>query len=662
VGHLRHAPRCAARLSPSSWGGRLAPVLALFTVSAAALAFLASRVRDWVVMTDELQYTKLATHIGETLSPLPTLRGVHYATSAQLYPTLIAPFYGNMSALDAFRAVHVENGFLFASVVFPVFLLARQARLSPRWSLVCAALAVVVPWNVNSAFVMSEAVAYPAFAWALCGIVSAIERPSPRRDAIAIATVALAVLARTQFLALLVAFVVAALICGWRRHAVLWASVAVGVVVAFVGRSQLLGGYATTAKGFPLPWRAFEQSGAHLDVVGVGIALLPLLIGGSWLVGNVLGRNGFAVVALAAIAVLSLETSSYDVRYGGGLTGVRTRYLFYLAPPLLVAMVRALTEHRLHRRALAGVAAFVALTVSVQGFPRVPGFYGDAPDAVLNGFIRDWGGRWLVASAALVVALALLMLTRPPRVLAVGAVALVAAGSVATSAVAWARLLPSRGPSSREISAAPSDALGWADAALPPNAHVAMVPYASDPLWEPNALLWWDVEFWNRAVDRVFVIGSHWDYAPFGHQELRPDPNTGVIPGTEHAPEYVIVSKSDARLGLKAGGIAGTDDGLDLLRVDRPYRAAWWSVGLYPDGWTRPGRRAWIHVVDSASARVTLQNADGSPAPSVCGRGTVQLPTTETGTVASLPLGLVSGQTVRAVGARVTAVSLVRRC
>jgi hypothetical protein len=637
-------------------------LVALFASAAAVLAVLASRVRDWVVMTDELQYAKLATHIGETLSPLPTLRGAHYAAYAQLYPTLIAPFYGNMSALDAFRAAHFENGILFASAVFPVYLLARQARLPPWWSVACAALAIVVPWNVNSAFVMSEAAAYPAFVWALLAILRAIERPSPRRDAIAIAAIALAVLARTQFLALALVFVVAALVCERRRHRVLWAVTAAGVIVALVGRSHILGTYATTAKGFPLPWRAFEQFGAHLDVLGVGIALLPLLVGGSWLVANVGRRDAFAVVALAAIAVLTLETSSYDARYGGGLTDVRTRYLFYLAPPLLVATLRALAEQRLHRRALAGVAAFVALTVLAHGFPRVPGLYVDAPDAVLNDFIRNSGGRWFVVLAVLVAALALLVVAWPPRVLAIAVVGLVAAGSVATSATAWTRLLQSRGPSSREISAAPSVVLDWADSILPSNAHLAIVPYASDPAWAPNALLWWDVEFWNRDVERVYVVGSNWDYAPFPHEELRPDPKTGVIPGTKHAPEYVIVSENDARLGLKANGVAGRNYGLDILLVDRPYRAVWWSIGLDPDGWTRPGRRAWIHVVDNASVRVTLQRADVSQAPSVCGRGTVRLPTRETGTVPAPPLGPGSDRTRRAVGVRVAALALVPSC
>src|SRR5260370_9276348 len=111
---------------------------ALCAVAAAALADLAWRVRDWVVMTDELQYVKLATHIGETLSPLPTIRGAHFAAYAQLYPALITPFYGTMSAPDAFRAAHLLNAVVFARAGAPPFLVARASAFSPPWSLACA--------------------------------------------------------------------------------------------------------------------------------------------------------------------------------------------------------------------------------------------------------------------------------------------------------------------------------------------------------------------------------------------------------------------------------------------------------------------------------------------------------------------------------------------
>ena len=40
------------------------PLGALVGVGSASLIALTLRVHDWVVMTDELQYSKLATHIG----------------------------------------------------------------------------------------------------------------------------------------------------------------------------------------------------------------------------------------------------------------------------------------------------------------------------------------------------------------------------------------------------------------------------------------------------------------------------------------------------------------------------------------------------------------------------------------------------------------------
>jgi hypothetical protein len=95
------------------------PLAAVAVVGWASLAALTLRVRDWVVMTDELQYAKLATHIGQTLSPLPTLRGVHVSSYAQVYPLLLSPFWSSLSAPSAFRVSHVVNALLFASAAGP---------------------------------------------------------------------------------------------------------------------------------------------------------------------------------------------------------------------------------------------------------------------------------------------------------------------------------------------------------------------------------------------------------------------------------------------------------------------------------------------------------------------------------------------------------------
>ena len=74
---------------------RWAAPAALVSVAAAVLAFLASRVRDWAVMTDELQYAKLATEFARG-HVLPTIRGERVAAYGQVYPALISPLYGAM--------------------------------------------------------------------------------------------------------------------------------------------------------------------------------------------------------------------------------------------------------------------------------------------------------------------------------------------------------------------------------------------------------------------------------------------------------------------------------------------------------------------------------------------------------------------------------------
>jgi hypothetical protein len=490
-----------------------------------------------------------------------------------------------------------------------------------RWRVVCAGLALVLPWNVQTAFVMTEAAAYPVFCWTSLAIVRAVAVPSPRRDAIALAALAAAFFTRTQFLALAGVLPLVVLLhdgrAAHRRHRVLAGAYALGLLVAVVvqltgGLDRLLGNYAVTAtKGSLLPWKAIELAGAHLDLVGVGIGILPLLLGGAWLVERAWRRSPFALYALVAIVVLTLETSSYDARFGGGLTGIRVRYLFYVAPLLLVATARLLEEGRVPRRALAGVTALFALTVLAHDFPRIPGLYVDAPTAVLNDAIQGSGGKAFVALAAVVLALGLTVPRWSARALAVAVVTCVAAASLTTSALAWSRLLDGNGPSGRPVQGVPGLVLDWVDRAVPPGARSAIVPYAVAPDWGRAAVLWWDVEFWNRSVERVYVVDGHWEYAPFPNRELRPDPVTGVIAGTLHEPEYVVAAAADARFRLAGTSVARNYD-LDVLRVERPYRLLWRTRGLDPDGWIRSGRPAQIRLFAQPGHATELVGLDAA--------------------------------------------------
>src|SRR5947209_19394862 len=67
----------------------------------------AARATQWAVMTDELQTSKLATSAAHSLSPVPRIHGEYYAALGQLYPLLIAPFFGLLATPAAVTASHV---------------------------------------------------------------------------------------------------------------------------------------------------------------------------------------------------------------------------------------------------------------------------------------------------------------------------------------------------------------------------------------------------------------------------------------------------------------------------------------------------------------------------------------------------------------------------
>src|SRR4051794_14935309 len=138
---------------------RALPSAGLTAIVAGAAALLAvgtTRVHEWVVMTDELLYAKLARHTAESGSPLAVLHGEHVGFLGVVYPLVLAPFYAAFDAPGAFGAAHAVNAVLFASAAIPAYLLARRLAGAPC-ALVVSLLTLAVPWSVNAAFVMSEA-------------------------------------------------------------------------------------------------------------------------------------------------------------------------------------------------------------------------------------------------------------------------------------------------------------------------------------------------------------------------------------------------------------------------------------------------------------------------------------------------------------------------
>jgi hypothetical protein len=575
------------------------------------LAVGTSQVKEWAVMTDELLYAKLARHVAESGSPVPLLHGEHVGFLGVVYPIVLAPFYGSLDAVGAFEAAHIVNAVLFASAAIPVYLLAR--RLAPlACALLVATLAVAIPWSVGAAFVMSEAAAYPVFLWAVLGCHVALAEPSPRRDLLAIAGLALAYLTRPQFLFLAAVLPLAALVThGPRRsltqHRVLAVMYALGIVavvpLAALGEAhRLLGDYGVTAThGSLLPSAVWKSAAIHLDVAAVGLGVIPFLLGAAWVYSSLRTPSprlrAFAALTALTLPLLTLEAASYDVRFGGADV-IRDRYVFYLAPLLLLATALCLFEERLPLAWIATATAFFAATAALADFKPVAGLWVDSPESVLNGIIHKESaglsaGVFVAVCGALlgVICAALGWVPRPAAVLGVTVAVFVFTGSVA--GYAFERLLSSRTPSKLPVTGQ-QRVRDWVDRNSSGSVAVLAYPLLRD--WGQSAVVWWEVEFWNNSVDRAFVVpGGTFTYTPFPSRTLAIDFGTGHFTGITDAPQYVLASPSDSRFAL-AGEQAAANSGLTLVLAERPYRALWATRGLDVDGWTRPGRPGTVRV------------------------------------------------------------------
>lgn len=632
------------------WGG----------VSLFLALWFSGRIRDWSVMTDELQYAKIATAISEP--GLPSIHGSRVSVFDQLYPLLIAPAYGALSAPTAFRAAHVLNAFVMVSAVFPAYLIARQVL--PRiWSFAIAILSVFVPWVVLTGFLMTEVAAYPAFLWAILGLQVAIAAPSPRHDLLAAAALGVAVIARTQFAVLVLvlplavlghelglalaehgpASTFAKLRAGARRavaqHRLLLALYALGVlaagIVALVGSAEsLLGRYSVTVEGGSiLPSEMWGAALRHLDAVAIGCGLAPFLLAGGWMLAATArprdrAERALATLSLVTLVLLTLEVASYNVRFGGADV-VRDRYLFYVVPLLLVGSAAALRGASRRHVAVGALlmTALFASTVSGLDFATVPGISVDSPPKLLNDILSDHSGGLATGTFVAIVglllglALALAVLLAPRAPVAVLLFVALLAFSTLTVRSEVDRVLTGTALTGRPLAGPPGRVLDWVDRVLPEGAHAAIVPFPLSTAWDTSAVSWWDLEFWNRSITETYVAADgHFTYTPFPSRPLAIEWETGEVADTKQAPAFVVSVPHDPRF-LLAGSPHAANLGFIVTAVERPYRVVWTSRGLQTDGWTHPGRLATIRVYGARKGsaelvyvRISLQGPTGASA------------------------------------------------
>jgi hypothetical protein len=622
-------------------------VAALWFALAGVLAVLTTRVVDWYVMTDELLYERLAISSVYSHSPLPHIHGELVGNVNQLYPLLLAPFFHDALVPTALTYAHVLNAIVMSSAAIPAFLLARRVATRPWLAYLVAAVSVCIPWIVLSSFLMTEVVAYPAFLWAMLAIHQATVRPSVRSDLLLVGALVVATLARTQFAALLVVVPLAlflhqlTLSKGVRSavrdvvaaHRVLAPGYAVlvvlGLVLLVAGRlSSALGTYSVTAEGDLIPHGFGRSLLEHLAPIGLGMGIVPFVLGVAWLLTSLVRartreRHAFAVVTATTIVVLLFEVTSYDLRFGQGR--LHDRYLFYVVPLLLIAFALFVEEAQPRLLAVTSAGALLALAFLFLPVRRYDKLNVDSPVAALNGALLDLGGskrggQLLLCFVTIVVTCAFLLPRRRRAVAALLAVATLAIP--AQTALAFTRLFTVDGTSGRPITTDQSVVFDWIDRKLGPGEKVTMVPYPFQygNYWE-NVAYWWNVEFWNASVKRAALYEGAFTGTPetFPTIPLSFDRTSGRANVTSSP--YAVQAVAETRFHL-AGTSLGEDRGIVLSRTEQPWRADWLAFDLYRDGWTIPKVVGKIRVFAAPNqtaptmrfVTISVRGPDGQPA------------------------------------------------
>lgn len=595
---------------------------AVVGIAALWIGHYSGRASDYVVMTDELQYVKLALGIWDNASLAPTIHGAPYGSYSQLYPLILAPLWGLLSVPDAFRTAHDLNALIFASAAIPAYLLVRGAAGPPVVALVTSALSVAIPWSVFAGVLMTEVVAYPAFLWGVLGIHRAVADPSARRELLAIAGIGLAFFARSQFIFLAPIFVLAALlhdvgfapstaVPGRRlaaiggtlrtlptRRPVLTGAAVLGVLYASVGGVKRLSGpYSAVADGDILPTGVWRLAISHFDYVAVAAGGLPAVLALAWVLHSlVLPRkragHALAVVLLLCTGATALVAASFDLRFGGATT--QDRYAFYLAPLLLVGTAVLLTERRRPGVTLiAAIAAFWAMIKVVPFAPEEAVFYRSTASTffrVITGqttqlhglpFLQDIGPSTAVALVMAVAAVAVGIGLRFVRweIVATATAVVVGVAIFAQTTYIYDKLYLGGGHVGATIPTG-SDLRkrDWVDQALPDDAVAGILPRPEQGGGENDN--YWSLEFWNKTVDQQYAYRGVGGYTPFPYGRFDADLETGRITMEQPGPQpvYLVQPRLDFTLHLR-GERLGTNGVFNLIGVgERPW------VDLIADG------------------------------------------------------------------------------
>jgi Dolichyl-phosphate-mannose-protein mannosyltransferase len=585
---------------------------ALVAVSTFARFLVAIRNPAPWIFNDELNYSDLARSLGRTghfaIRGTPGLHGF-----GPVYPALIAPAYAIFDSVPhAYDAVRGINSLLMSLASVPAYFLAR--RLVGRWwALLAAVLTVAIPSMTYTAAVMTENAFFPLVMASALAMVLALERPTLARQLLLFVPILLAFETRAQaaifgpalvttlFLLALVEMAsvpraqwTATLLASIRRYAVIWCVLIIGTLLAVLyevarGRplNSLLGSYGGVtqfryAVGPIARWFFF-----HLGELDLSLGVLPfaafLLLVFMGLRPRELDRELrlFAAVGASLVFWFTFTAAAYASNPLG--YRIEERYLFHIAPLLLIAFAVWLGRGMPRPWPMAAVAAVAAAALpgtvpwpSLLDSNAVNGAFATVPLIRLTqrGLQVNTIAE-VVALGALVGAAIFVLLHRRAAAVAVFVVLayFVAVDRNVTNATRDASI-GSLGSGIRGVHR------DWVDRAVGGNSDVAILFYAADQV------PFWQNEFFNAAIDRVYNL-TPGPYDGLPQTLITTQPRTGDVAGPDGKPvrtRYVFTNQAIVPAGQKVA--SDEQIGTAVYRTTSPLRIVAKIDGIYPDRWS----------------------------------------------------------------------------
>jgi hypothetical protein len=588
---------------------------------------------------DEYIYSSIGRSIAESGRPL--IRGGSANFPALLQPIVTAPAWLIGDVDTAFRVVQAIGALAMSLAAVPVFLIARRLGLSSWVSLALAVFTVLVPDLLYASFISAEALAYPLVLVSVYTAVRALAQPSRRTQLLFVCAAGLTTLARVQFAALPIVFLLAAVVVGARERRLkdalreqalpfaLFALAAVALIAAGPSRSVGIYRYLLGFHAGPLGILHWASLDAMTLAYAAGWIIVPGALLGLWLAlarPRTTEELAFGAVTVLLAAALFFEAGLLQASLAAGRE-IQERYVFYAAP--LLALSFALYAGRswplrLPHLMLAAGLVLMSVRLPLSGYAVLSTFNGSP---ILFGVYWLSGRLGSPGDASAVVAAAVLLMTlvavlgsRRPRLgtPVVLGLALLATGAASAGAV----IFDVQNTAAVRRAFLPVDP-SWVDRTQLGN--VTMLQSYSGGRGNTLQEL-----FWNRSITRVALLPGAAKFDSFRTERVRVGDDGSLTVNGRALRGPLLADIYGSTVRLQDAHIIGRSKTATLWLPDRSGRARLrlYAIGRYSDGWLSksgaiyvwprvPGRRVsgWISMRLTASrmvgaATITFQFAE----------------------------------------------------